>query len=40
MANVMLSMLHMLGLEEMESFGDSTGALDLTGAALAPAATI
>ena len=29
MANVMLSMLHGLGLDDMESFGDSTGALDL-----------
>jgi len=25
MANVMLSLMHMLGLEEMETFGDSTG---------------
>ncbi len=29
MANPMLSVLHMLGLEEMTSFGDSTGAMDL-----------
>ena len=29
MANAMLSMLHMLGFDELESFGDSTGALDL-----------
>ena len=25
MANVMLSMLHLLGLDELRSFGDSTG---------------
>jgi hypothetical protein len=25
MANVMLSVLHMLGLKDLESFGDSTG---------------
>ena len=30
MANVMLSLLHGMGLEELKSFGDSTGALDLT----------
>jgi hypothetical protein len=29
MANAMLSMLHMLGLEDMSSFGDSGAALDL-----------
>ena len=29
MANAMLSMLHMLGLEDVKSLGDSTGALDL-----------
>jgi hypothetical protein len=29
MANAMLSMLHSLGLEEMQKFGDSTGALNL-----------
>jgi hypothetical protein len=32
MANAMLSMLHMLGLDDMPSFGDSTAPLDLTGA--------
>jgi hypothetical protein len=32
MANAMLSMLHMLGLDDMQSFGDSTAPLDLTGA--------
>jgi hypothetical protein len=32
MANPMLSVLHMLGLEDKQSFGDSTGALDLTSA--------
>lgn len=30
MANAMLSMLHGLGFTELQSFGDSTGALDLT----------
>ena len=29
MANVMLSMLHALGLDDMKSFGDSTGPFDL-----------
>jgi hypothetical protein len=33
MANAMLTVLHALGLEEMTSFGDSTGALDLNKAA-------
>ena len=28
MANVMLSLLHSLGMDDIESFGDSTGALD------------
>jgi hypothetical protein len=32
MANVMLTMAHMLGMDDMESFGDSTAALDLNGA--------
>ncbi len=32
MANVMLSMLHMLGLEDFTSFGDSTAAMDLNSA--------
>ena len=30
MANVMLSLLHQLGLDDMESFGDSTGDFSLT----------
>jgi hypothetical protein len=30
MANVMLSVLHTLGVDDVPSFGDSTGALDLT----------
>jgi hypothetical protein len=30
MANVMLSMAHMLGLDDMQQFGDSTGTFDLT----------
>jgi hypothetical protein len=32
MANAMLSMLHMLGHTDLQSFGDSTGALDLNSA--------
>ena len=32
MANAMLSMMHMLGLNDVQSFGDSTGALDLNSA--------
>jgi hypothetical protein len=39
MANVMLTVLHDLGLEDLESFGDSTGVLDLTGSSLAPVTT-
>jgi len=39
MANVMLTLLHDLGLEDLESFGDSTGEFDLTGSSLAPVAT-
>ena len=30
MANVMLTVLHLLGLDDVTSFGDSTGAFDLT----------
>ena len=37
MANVMLSVLHTLGFDDMTSFGDSTGAFDLTSA---PATTV
>jgi hypothetical protein len=33
MANAMLTMLHMLGVDDLTSFGDSTGALDLNSAA-------
>jgi len=32
MANVMLSILHTLGLDDMKTFGDSTGAFDLNAA--------
>jgi hypothetical protein len=32
MANGMLSLLHMLGVDSLETFGDSTGALDLNSA--------
>jgi hypothetical protein len=32
MANVMLTLLHDLGLDDVEQFGDSTGTVDLTGA--------
>jgi len=38
MANPMLSMLHMLGRDDMEQFGDSTGKLDLNNATV-PATT-
>jgi hypothetical protein len=31
MANVMLTLLHDLGLDDLKDFGDSTGAFDLTG---------
>jgi hypothetical protein len=34
MANAMLSLLKHLGLEDMQSFGDSTGALSLTQSAI------
>ena len=30
MANVMLTLLHGLGLDDMQSFGDSTGEFSLT----------
>jgi hypothetical protein len=39
MANPMLTMLHMLGRDDMEKFGDSTGELDLNNQAPAAAAT-
>jgi len=39
MANSMLTMLHMLGRDDLQKFGDSTGELDLNNAAPAPAAT-
>ncbi len=39
MANVMLTMLHKLGLDELESFGDSTGAFDTSASAVEPTAT-
>jgi hypothetical protein len=32
MANAMLAMAHAVGLDDVETFGDSTGALDLNGA--------
>jgi len=32
MANVMLTLMHNLGLDDMQQFGDSTGTVDLTGA--------
>jgi Protein of unknown function (DUF1552) len=35
LANVMLSVLHKLGLDEMQAFGDSTGELDLNGDSVA-----
>ena len=36
MANAMLSMMHKLGMDDMESFGDSTGDLPLS----APSETV
>jgi hypothetical protein len=39
MANSMLTMLHMMGRDDLQQFGDSTGELDLNNAAPAPAAT-
>jgi hypothetical protein len=30
MANAMLTLMHKLGLEDMQSFGDSTGTYSLT----------
>jgi hypothetical protein len=38
MANAMLSAIHMLGMDDRESFGDSTGAFPLTYSAPAAAA--
>ena len=38
MANAMLSAMHALGFDDMASFGDSTGALDLAGATATTAA--
>ena len=38
MANAMLSVLHMLGLDDLQTFGDSTGALDLNSAPSAQSA--
>lgn len=32
MANALLSLMHILGMDDMDSFGDSTGELSLTGA--------
>jgi hypothetical protein len=40
MANVMLSMLHTLGLDDTASFGDSTGAMDLNAAPVTTAAAL
>jgi hypothetical protein len=36
LANVMLSLLHALGLEDLSKFGDGTAPFDLTAGALAP----
>jgi hypothetical protein len=38
MANAFLTMGHVLGMEEMRQFGDSTGELSLTQASLATVA--
>jgi hypothetical protein len=37
MANAFLPLIHMLGLDDVKSFGDSTGMLDLNGV---PTATV
>ena len=39
MANVMLTLLHQLGLDDIESFGDSTGEFDLSGISAASVPT-
>ncbi|HSF14851.1 MAG TPA: DUF1552 domain-containing protein [Vicinamibacteria bacterium] len=39
MANAMLTMLRMLGLEDLETFGDSTGELDLNASSVMPMTT-
>ena len=39
MANAMLSMMHAIGLEDVQQFGDSTAALDLNSAAAPPTGT-
>jgi hypothetical protein len=39
MANAMLTMLHDLGRDDMRTYGDSTGELDLNNNVPAPAAT-
>jgi hypothetical protein len=39
MANGMLTLLHHLGCEDVETFGDSTGELDLAGSGLVGVAT-
>jgi len=39
MANSMLAMAHALGFDDMQSFGDSTAAMDLNSAAATPVAT-
>ena len=39
MANVMLTLLHKLGVDDLDSFGDSTGEFDLSGSSIAPATT-
>ena len=39
MANAMLSVMHTLGIDDMQQFGDSTAAMDLNSAATAPTTT-
>jgi hypothetical protein len=36
LANVMLSVLHSMGLDDVQTFGDSTGEFDLNGVAANP----
>ena len=38
MANVMLTLLHNLGLQDLQTFGDSTGEFSLSAAAATTAA--
>jgi hypothetical protein len=39
MANAMLALLHKLGMDDMESFGDSTGEFSLSMPAVMPSSS-